>query len=145
MIELEINVSSTFYATTHAETLTWNSQTYRPIPGEIGEEAQNATGEIPRMFLDVTNMGGEAFRFAKDNDLSLNNVILRLINTSITTSGSDARSKWKIMGVGFNDEVARFNLSLGINPDAEGPARTYDRTTYPSIPIGFASYYVVVK
>ena len=111
----------------------------------VGEEEINAEGELPRLFVDVSNPGGAVFQFAKDNDLSLNDVTIRLINTSIVTSGSDARAKFKILGMAFNNEVARFTLSLGVNPDAEGPVRTYDRSSFPSIPIGFRNYSVIIK
>lgn len=143
LVELEVNTNSTSFMTTHPETVTWNSQIYNPVPIRIGMEEITADGSLPRMTLDVANRGGEAFRFAKDNDLSLNEVTLRLVNLANVSSGSDARAKLQIKGALFADEVARFNLELPVNTETEGPKRIFDRATFKCIPFSFKNYSVI--
>lgn len=144
LVELEVNPSSTAYFTSHTDTFTWNSRVYRPIPMQIGPEAISADASLPSLNLDCSNVGGEAFRFAKDNDLALNDCMLRTVNTTLTTSGMDARCKLQVAGMVFNEEVARFNLSLPINTEIAGPKRIYDRSTFKSIPYGFRQYAIIV-
>jgi len=143
LVELEVNANSTAYMTTHPDTVTWNSRPYRPIPMQISTEEIASDGTLPSLSVDASNVGGEAFKFAKDNDLSLNDVTVRLINTFLTTSGSDARLKLQITGMAFNEEAARFNLALPINTELFGPKRVYDRSTFKSIPYGYKSYALI--
>lgn len=144
LLELEVNANSTFYATSHVDTVTWNSRVYQPIPMQISAEEISSDGQLPSMNVDCGNTGGKAFIFAKDNDLSLNDVTLRIINTTLSTSGSDARVKLQITGMAFNEEAARFNLSIPINTELFGPKRVFDRSTFKSIPYGYKSYAVIV-
>jgi hypothetical protein len=143
LLELEVNANSTAYFTTYADTFTWNSRVYRPVVLKIGTEQVASDGSLPNLNVDCANIGGEAFRFAKDNDLSLNDVVLRLVSTTQTTSGSDARIKLQVTGMAFNDEVAHFNLSLPINTEVFGPKRVFDRSTFKSIPYGFKNYALI--
>ena len=143
LVELEVNANTTAYMTTHPETFTWANRVYRPIPMQIGTETINSDGSLPSLNVDCSNVGGEAFRFAKDNDLSLNDVMLRMVNTTLTTSGADARCKLQITGMFFNEEVARFNLALPINTEISGPKRVYDRSTFKSIPFGYKGYAII--
>lgn len=110
---------------------------------QIGPETISADGSLPSLNLDCSNVGAEAFKFAKDNDLSLNDCMLRTVNTTLTTSGMDARCKLQIAGMVFNEEIARFNLSLPINTEISGPKRIYDRSTFKSIPYGFKAYAII--
>jgi hypothetical protein len=100
----------------------------------IGTEEQTVGGELPRLNVDVWNTGGMAFRFAKDNDLSLNDVTIRLVNLTLAQSGSEALIRLQILGSAFNSEAGRFILGHELNYDAEGPRRIYDRRSFPSIP-----------
>ena len=143
LVDLEVNASSTAYMTTLADTFTWAGRVYRPIPMQIGTEQIASDGSLPSMTVDCSNLAGEAFKFAKDNDLSLKDVILRSINTTLTSSGMDARLKLQVVGMTFNEEVARFNLALPINTDISGPKRVYDRSTFKSIPFGFKNYALI--
>lgn len=143
LVELVVNANTTAYLTSHPETLSYNDQTYMPFPMLIGEEQQTSDGELPRMFVDVWNIGGEVFRFAKDNDLSLNDCTIRLINTTLTTSGQDDRIKLQILGAAFVDEIGRFSLGYRFNYEAEGPGPTWNRRDYPSIPFNFKNYGIV--
>lgn len=145
LVELEINVNTTAYLTSHPETITWNAKTYAPVPMRIGMEEIASDGSLPRMFIDASNYGGMAFRFAKDNDLSLNDVTLRLINLANVASGSDARVKLQIKGAAFASEAVRFNLELPVNTDIEGPKRIFDRSSFKCIPHGFKNYAVVAR
>ncbi len=138
-----MNPSSTAFFTSHTDTFTWNARVYRPVPFQIGTETIAADGSLPALNLDCSNVGGEAFKFAKDNDLSLNDCMLRTVNTTLTTSGMDARCKLQIAGMVFNEEAARFNLALPINTEISGPKRVYDRSTFKSIPYGFRAYALV--
>ncbi len=143
LVELEVNPSSTAYFTSHADTFTWNTRVYRPIPMQIGTETVAADASLPSLTVDCSNVGGDAFKFAKDNDLSLNDVMLRLVNTTLTASGTDTRCKLEVVGMTFNDEVARFNLALPINTEISGPKRVYDRSTFKSIPFGYKGYAII--
>lgn len=143
LVELEVNANSTAFLTTHPDTVTWNGRAYRPVPLQISTEEVASDGTLPSLAVDASNIGGETFKFAKDNDLSLNDVTLRLINTFLTTSGSDARLKLQITGMAFNEESARFNLALPINTELFGPKRVYDRSTFKSIPFGFRAYALI--
>ena len=82
LIDLQVNANSTAYFTSHPETLTYNSRVYVPVPFIVGAEEQRTGGELPQLTIDVSNYTGAALRFAKDNDLSMNDVTIRLINTT---------------------------------------------------------------
>jgi len=129
--------------TTHPETLTWNGNTYIVVPMRISAEEQNADGSLPRMQIDVANPQGSVFKFARDNNLVLRDVTVRLINTSLTTSGNDTRVKMQILGSAFADESASFTLGFNFNFDAEGPLRIYNRRDHPMIPINFRNYAIL--
>ena len=134
LLELVVNANTTAYFTSHPETLAYNSQVYAPVPLEIGEEEQSADGQLPRLNVTVSNFGGHAYRFAKDNDLSLNNVTIRLVNTTLTASGNEDTVKMQVLGSTFAAEVGTFVLGLNFNYDAMGPRGIYDRTSFPTIP-----------
>ena len=109
----------------------------------IGEEEMTADGQLPRLNVTVGNYRGLAYKFAKDNDLSLQNVTIRLINTTLTASGNDDRVTMQILGSIFAGQVAVFNLGWNINYDASGPRRTYDRTAFPQIPFNLRNWVII--
>lgn len=109
----------------------------------IGAVEQQATGQLPSMTVDVWNFQGMAFQFAKDNDLSLNDVVVRLVNLSLTTSGAEDSIRLQILGSAFTDEVGRFTLGHDFNYDAEGPRRTYNRRDFRSIPFNFRQFAIL--
>jgi len=143
LVEIEVNANSIAYFTSHPDTLTWNTKTYRPIPMRLSADEQTADGTMARLTIEVSNFGGEAFRFAKDNELSLNDVWIRFINTELTTSGNDRRIKLQIMGAAFAEEVGQFTLGPSTSYDAEGPLRVYNRRDHPGIPANFRNYFVI--
>lgn len=142
-MEIEVNANSTAFFTSHPETISWNNQLYAPVPIQISEEEQTTDMSLPQLFVDVSNFGGKAFRFAKDNDLALNDVTIRMVNLTLTQSGADARIKLQILGSAFTDEVGRFTLGFGFSLDVEGPNRTYNRRDFPSIPFEFSKYVII--
>ena len=140
LIELTVNANTVAYFTTHPETLTHNGTIYQPIPAIIGEESQSIDGELPRLTVDVANFRGEAFRWARDNDLSLNNCVIKFVNISLTNSGDWSAATMQILGAGFSDEAARFTLGWNFNYDASGPRRQYNRRDFPSIPFNWRRF-----
>ena len=140
---LEVSIpNSTVYITSHPETLSYAGNTYRPVPLAITDESQTAEGQLPSMVVNVWNYGGEVYRVAKDNDLSLRDVTIRLINT-LSSSGDEAKIKMQIRGISFSDEVASFELGWAFDLDAEGPTRTWNRRDHPGIPFNFRSFGVI--
>ena len=140
LIELQINTNTTAYMTTHPETLTHNSQVYFPIPAMIGEDSQNIEGELPRLTISVANYQGIAFKAARDNDLSLNNCVLKFVNVSLTNSGDWDAVNMQILGAEFSGEVANFMLGWNFNYDALGPRRIWNRRDFPSIPFNWRRF-----
>lgn len=143
LVEVTLNVNTTAYMTTHAETLVWNSRTYAPVPMRIGAEEQSSDGSLPSIRIDVANPGGSAFKFAKENNLVLKDVTIRLINVVLTSSGDDTRCTMQILGSAFVDEAAAFTLGFRFNFDAEGPLRVYNRRDHPMLPANFRNYAVL--
>ncbi len=109
----------------------------------IGAEEQNSTGSLPKLVIGVSNFAGQAFRFAKENDLSTNEVTVRLVNTQLLQAGEDARVRMRILGFTFADDQARFDLGLPFDFNSEGPTRTYNRRDFPSIPFRFENYALI--
>jgi hypothetical protein len=142
LIDLVVNPNTTAYFTTHPETFLYNNQTYIPIPMIIGTTEQMAAGELPNMNITVSNFKGLALRFAKDNDLALNDVTIRLVNTSLTTSGQEDLIRLQILGAVFADEGASFLLGYNFNYDAEGPRLTFNRRDFPSIPFNASKFFI---
>ena len=140
LVELVVNANTTAYMTSHPETVTHNGRTYAPVPMAIGPMESHATGQLPTMTVDVWNFQGYAFQYAKDNDLTLNDVTIRVVNLSLTTSGAEDSIKLQILGSAFTEEVGRFVLGHDFNYDAEGPRRTWNRRDFPSIPFNFRQY-----
>jgi len=145
LVEIEINASSTAFFTSHPDTLTWNNQVYAPVPMRIGEEEIASDMSLPRLYVDVSNYAGQAYQFAKDNDLSLNDVTIRLVNLSLTSSGEDARVKLQIIGSAFSNDAGRFSLGFGFSFDVDGPRRTFNTRDFPSMPTGNFGHYMIVK
>ena len=143
LAEFTVNANSNAYLTTHPDTLTWNANIYMPIPMRISSDEQTADGTNPRMTIDVSNISGHAFKFAKDNDLTLQPVWIHFINTELTTSGNDRRIKLVVVGAAFNEEVGQFVLGPSHSYDAEGPLRVYNRRDHPTIPANFRNYFTV--
>jgi hypothetical protein len=140
LVEVSVNANSTAYFTSHPDTLTYIGNTYRPIPCVISEEEMDAQGTLPKMTIDVSNFGGEAYRFAKDNDLTGRSVTLRTIHTTESGSGDEAKIKMSILSAMFANEVARFDLFLPITLEAEGPVRTYNRRDFPGLPYNMRQF-----
>lgn len=143
LVEVSLNVNTTAYLTTHPETLTWNNNTYMPVGMRISAEEQSGDGSLPRMQIDVANPVGSVFKFARENNLVLRDVTIRLINTSLTSSGDDTRVKMQILGSAFVEEQATFTLGFKFNFDAEGPLRVYNRRDHPMIPVNFRNYAIL--
>ena len=143
LVELVVNTTSTAYFTSHPETLTYNGQTYMPVPLIVGEEEQSGDTQLAQMTIDVSNYKGMALRFAKDNDLSLNDVTVRLINTTLTTSGQDDNIRLQILGAIYTDEVARFMLGFNFTYDVDGPRQTWNRRDFPSMPFNAGKFFIV--
>jgi len=143
LVEIVINPSTTAFFTTFPETLTFSGNIWAPVPMTIGAEEQNSTGSLPKLIINVSNFAGQAFRFAKENDLSTNEVIVRLVNTQLLEPGEDARVRMRILGFTFAQEAARFDLGLPFDFNSEGPNRTYNRRDFPSIPFKFDNYALI--
>lgn len=143
VVELEVNANTTAYFTTWPETVTWNGKVYAPVPMRISSDEMNSDGQLPGLSIDIANVGGQAFKFARDNDLSFNNVTVRRIEGSLTTSGNDIRTTLQILGATFVSDVGRISLGPGYNYDAEGPLRTWNRRDFPSIPMNFRQYAIL--
>ena len=142
LVEIQTSAASTARFCTSAETTTWNGNTYAPVAMRIGEEEVRSDMSMPRMSIDVANYGGQAYRFAKDNDLSLNNVTIRMVNLALTTSGNDARVTMQVLGCAFENDAARFELGLAFTHDMEGPRRTWNRRDFPEIPYNFDQWFI---
>lgn len=143
LVELVVNPNTTARFCSAADTVTWNGNTYLPTPMIISAEEQQAVNEIPRMTVDVANIKGNAYKFMKDNDLSRARTTIRLINTTLTQSGADARVVLRVMGAAFGSEVGRFVLAHGVNFEAQGPVRTYNRRDFPGIPYNVRNFFLV--
>jgi len=141
-IDLTINVNTTAHFTNLPDTLSFAGQVYAPVPFLVGQSEQTADGQLPTLSVDVANFQGMALRFAKDNDLSLNDVTVRLVNPVLTSSGQEDFVKMQVQTVVFTDEVARFNLGFSFTYDAEGPRRTYNRRDFPSMPFNASKFLV---
>lgn len=142
-MELVVNTNTTAFLCSAPDTISYNGQTYMPFPMFIGAEEQTADGQLPRMFVDVWNVGGEVLRFAKDNDLSLNDCTIRLINTTLTSSGQDDRITLQVLGAAFVDEVGRFSLGYRFSYESEGPSAVWNRRDHPSIPFSARNYALI--
>ena len=142
LVELVVNVNTTAYFTSFPETLTYDGRTYMPVPMIVTVPEQTADGDLPQMTIDVSNFKGLAFKFAKYNDLSLNNVTVRLINTSLTNSGQEDMIQLQILGATFANEVGRFVLGHNFNYDGEGPRLTYNRRDFPAIPYNPSKFFI---
>ena len=112
------------------------------MPFLVGQSEQTADGQLPSLSVDVSNFQGMALRFAKDNDLSLNDVTIRLVNPVLTSSGQEDFVKMQIQSVVFTEEIARFNLGFNFSWDAEGPRRSYNRKEFPNIPYNASKFLV---
>jgi len=141
-VDLTINPNTTARFTNLPDTLTFNGQIYAAVPFLVGVSEQSGDGSLPQMTVDVSNFQGMALRFAKDNDLALNDVTIRLVNPSLTTSGQEDLIRMQVKNVVFTDEVARFNLGFNFDYDSEGPRRNYNRKDFPSIPYNASKFFV---
>lgn len=140
LVEIEINANTTAFFTSHPETVTWNSQNYMPVPMRIGTEEQGTDGELPRLTVDVSNFQGMAYRFAKDNDLSLNDVVIRRVNVSLTSSGDQDFQRYQILGTVFSNGIGQFMLGPQMNYDSMGPRNTWNRRQHPGIPFNLRKF-----
>jgi len=142
LLDLEINVNTTARFTSHTETLVSSGNYYATLPFVVGAQDDRGGGELPQLQIIVSNRTGAAFQFAKDNDLSLNNVELRMINVDYPDYGAQSVSM-VIVGAVFANEVAQFILGYNFTYDAEGPRRTYNRKDFPSIPFGYRQWAII--
>lgn len=143
LVELSLNVNSTVYMTTNPDTLAWNNRFYMPVPMKISAEEQDTDGSLPKIQIQVANPVGTVYKFARDNNLVLRDVTIRMINTSLTNSGDDTRVTMQILGMSFLDEAAVFTLGFNFNFDAEGPLRVYNRRDHPMLPINVRNYAIL--
>src|SRR3990167_5177019 len=143
LVELVVNANTTARFCSAPDTITWNGNTYLPAPMIIGVEEQTATNEIPRLTIDVANIKGSVYKFVKDNDLSKAQTTIRLVNTTLTQSGADARIVLKVIGSAFGSEVGRFLLGHGVSFEAQGPIRTYNRRDFPGIPYNVRNFFLI--
>jgi len=142
LVDLTVNANTTARFTNLPDTLSYAGQIYASVPFLVGVSEQSGDGSLPQMTVDVSNFQGMALRFAKDNDLALNDVTIRLVNPSLTTSGQEDLIRMQVKNVIFADEVARFNLGFSFDMDQEGPRRTYNRRDFPSIPHNASKFFV---
>jgi hypothetical protein len=142
LIDLQINPNTTAFFTSHPDTIDFNGQTYMPIPMRVDVPEVNASGELPQMTVDVSNFKGMALRFARDNDLALNNTTVRLVNVQLTTSGAEDFVQLQILAAIFANETARFVLGYNFNYDVEGPRATWNRRDYPAIPFNPSKFFI---
>jgi hypothetical protein len=140
LVELTVNANTTAFFTTHPETITHNNSVYMPIPMVVGGFEQASDGELPQTSIDVTNFRGLAYRFAKDNDLTLHPVTIKLVNTTLTNSGDWEAVNLQILGTIFSGEIARFTLGWNFNYDAMGPRGVWNRRDFPSIPFNWRRF-----
>lgn len=143
LVEVVINANTTGYFTSYTDTLTYSGTTYAVLPMRISEEEQTTDGSLPSINVDISNLGGTVFDAIKNNDMILNNVTLRLINTNYLTGGDESQINMQILGAAFSEEAARFNLGFGFNVSAEGPIGTYNRRDHPSIPFSFRNFAIL--
>ncbi len=142
-MEITVNADSKAFFTSHPETLTFSGNVWAPLPIQVGAEEQTSDVSLPRVNIGVSNFGGQAFRFAKDNDLSTNNVTIYVVNTNLLTGGNAAILKMRIVGFTFAKEAARFELGLPFDFNTEGPQGVYNRRSFPTIPFNFLSYAIL--
>lgn len=142
LIDLVINVNTTAYFTSHPETLAYNGVTYMPVPMLVSMPEQGLAGDLPQMTVDVSNLGGMALKFAKSNNLVLNDATIRLVNISLTSSGQEDMIRLQVLGAIFANEYARFTLGYNFNYDVEGPRLTYNRRDFPTMPFNNNKFFI---
>ncbi len=143
LVEITINPSTKAFFTSHPETLTFSGNTWAVLPMQIGAEEQLGDRSLPKLSIGVSNFAGQAFRFAKENDLSTNQVVVYVVNTGLLDAGGAATIKMRILGFAFAKESARFDLGLPFDFNSEGPPQVYNRRDHPSIPFSFINYAVI--
>lgn len=143
LVEITVNVNTKAFFTSSPETLTFSGNVWAPLPIQIGAEEQTSDVSLPRVNIGVSNFGGQAFRFAKDNDLSTNEVTIYVVNTNLLTGGNAAVLKMRIVGFTFAAEAARFELGLPFDFNTEGPQGVYNRRSFPTIPFNFSQYAIL--
>jgi len=142
LLDIVVNVNTTAHFTNLPDTLTYGGIVYAPVPFLVGVSEQSTDGQLPQMTVGVSNFQGMALRFAKDNDLTLNDVTIRLVNPVLTTSGQDEFIRMQILSAVFVNEVAQFNLGFSFDYDSEGPRRTYNRRDFPNMPLNASKFFV---
>ena len=95
--------------------------------------------QMPTVQVTVSNYAGIAYRFLKENDLTLQQVTIRTIHTT-SSSGDESKSRFWIRGVTFAQDVAAFELGFPFSLESEGPRRIYNRRDFPGIPFNLRAY-----
>jgi len=130
---------SMVYLTSNPETITYMGNIYCPFPISIDEERTSGDGQLPSIGLRTSNYGGLAYKFVKENDLTLQEVTIRLINT-LSSSGDEYKARYWIRSVVFANEIASFELGFPFSYEEEGPRRTWNRRDHPGIPLNLRAY-----
>ncbi len=143
LVEITVNADSKAFFTSHPETLTFSGNVWAPLPIQIGAEEQTSDVSLPRVSIGVSNFAGQSFRFAKENDLSTNQVTIYIVNTGLLTAGNAAILKMNIVGFSFAGEAARFDLGLPFDFNSEGPQGVYNRRSFPTIPFNFSNFAIL--
>ncbi len=138
LVEISL-VSSTMLITSHPETVSYAGKVYAPFPLNIADEQISGDGQVPTLPVQVSNYAGLAYKFVKENDLTLHEVVIRRIHT-LSSSGDEAKVRLWIRGVTFANEVAAFELGFKFSLEEEGPRRQYDRRSFPGIPLNLRAY-----
>ena len=146
LLEVQLDATSTAYLVSHPETVTYNGKTYAPYFFNVGEDKSTSNGSLPIVNVDVSNFGGLALKIARDHDLTLNDVTIRLVEQSMLSNVDTSDSykiNLKVISAGFTAEAARFVLGFGFTFNAVGPNGSYNRRDFPSIPYNFSKFGII--
>src|SRR5215468_8466574 len=121
---LDITMPSTtpLRVTSYPDTVSYAGNLYAPFPLVVNEERVSGDNQLPTLSVAVSNYAGIAYRFLKENDLTHQQVTVRLIST-LSNSGDETKARFWIRGVTFAQEIENFDLGFSFNLEAEGPRR----------------------
>jgi hypothetical protein len=128
--------------TSFVETMTYAGNVYMPVPLKVSDEEQASDGSLPQMGVTVANLGGLAYKFATEQDLTGRNVTIRVINTE-SSSGDETKITLQVKGALFADDYGTFELGFPFSLEAEGPTRTYSRRAFPGLPFQHTNYFII--
>ena len=146
LLEVKLDANSTAYIGSIPDTVAYNGKTYIPGSFLVGREKTTSDGSLPSLSVDVSNFGGLALKIARDYDLTLNDVTIRLVEhtmlSNVDTTDS-YRIVLKVISAAFTAEAARFSLGFGFNFNAVGPNGSYNRRDFVSIPYNFKQFGII--